>query len=220
MQLSEFTFVFLTLCIPFLIYIVSSTSPKKGFSILFVLIIGINGFINQDNFSLLGLFFLAFYLYSFEKEERKYFVFMSMVSFLLASFNLLGQNLLSSLLPILLVSSVFSSMMIGHWFLVDPTIEKIGMKNISKFSSGLSILLAFLVFINIYESSSMFFSSVSENLLKNVVIFLYLSSALLSFGSLKSLQEKSYTGVMASTGLSYLALIVSLGASGTLILSV
>ena len=220
MQLSEFTFVFLTLCIPFLIYIVSSTSPKKGFSILFVLIIGINGFINQDNFSLLGLFFLAFYLYSFEKEERKYFVFMSMVSFLLASYNLIGQNLLSSLLPILLVSSVFSSMMIGHWFLVDPTIERIGMKNISKFSSGLSILLAFLVFINIYESSSMFFSSVSENLLKNVVIFLYLSSALLSFGSLKSLQEKSYTGVMASTGLSYLALIVSLGASGTLILSV
>ena len=220
MQLSEFTFVFLTLCIPFLIYIVSSTSPKKGFSILFVLIIGINGFINQDNFSLLGLFFLAFYLYSFEKEERKYFVFMSMVSFLLASYNLIGQNFLSSLLPILLVSSVFSSMMIGHWFLVDPTIERIGMKNISKFSSGLSILLAFLVFINIYESSSMFFSSVSENLLKNVVIFLYLSSALLSFGSLKSLQEKSYTGVMASTGLSYLALIVSLGASGTLILSV
>ena len=220
MQLSEFTFVFLTLCIPFLIYIVSSTSPKKGFSILFVLIIGINGFINQDNFSLLGLFFLAFYLYSFEKEERKYFVFMSMVSFLLASFNLLGQNLLSSLLPILLVSSVFSSMMIGHWFLVDPTIERIGMKNISKFSSGLSFLLAFLVFINIYESSTIFFSSVSENLLKNVVIFLYLSSALLSFGSLKSLQEKSYTGVMASTGLSYLALIVSLGASGTLILSV
>ena len=220
MQLSEFTYLFLTLCIPFLYYIVRSTSPKKGFSILFVLIIGINGFINQDNFSLLGLFFLAFYLYSFEKEERKYFVFMSMVSFLLASFNLLGQNLLSSLLPILLVSSVFSSMMIGHWFLVDPTIEKIGMKNISKFSSGLSILLAFLVFINIYESSSMFFSSVSENLLKNVVIFLYLSSALLSFGSLKSLQEKSYTGVMASTGLSYLALIVALGASGTLILSV
>ena len=220
MQLSEFTFVFLTLCIPFLIYIVSSTSPKKGFSILFVLIIGINGFINQDNFSLLGLFFLAFYLYSFEKEERKYFTFMSMVSFLLASYNLIGQNLLSSLLPILLVSSVFSSMMIGHWFLVDPTIERIGMKNISKFSSGLSILLSFLVFINIYESSSMFFSSVSENLLNNVVIFLYLSSALLSFGSLKSLQEKSYTGVMASTGLSYLALIVALGASGTLILSV
>ena len=220
MQLSEFTFVFLTLCIPFLGYIVYSTNPKKGFSILFVLIIGINILLNQNIFSLLGVLFLILYLYSFEKEVRKYFVFMSIASFAVASFNLIGQNLISSFLPILLVSSVFSSMMIGHWFLVDPTIERIGMKNISKFSSGLSILLAFLVFINIYESSSMFFSSVSENLLNNVVIFLYLSSALLSFGSLKSLQEKSYTGVMASTGLSYLALIVALGASGTLILSV
>ena len=220
MQLSEFTFVFLTLCIPFLGYIVYSTNPKKGFSMLFVLIIGINGLLNQNTFSLLGVVFLILYLYSFEKEARKYFVFMSIASFAVASFNLIGQNLISSFLPILLVSSVFSSMMIGHWFLVDPTIERIGMKNISKFSSGLSILLAFLVFINIYESSSMFFNSVSENLLNNVVIFLYLSSALLSFGSLKSLQEKSYTGVMASTGLSYLALIVALGASGTLILSV
>ena len=220
MQLSEFTFVFLTLCIPFLGYIVYSTNPKKGFSILFALIIGINGLLSQNTFSLLGVFFLILYLYSFEKEVRKYFVFMSIASFAVASFNLIGQNLISSFLPILLVSSVFSSMMIGHWFLVDPTIERIGMKNISKFSSGLSILLAFLVFINIYESSSMFFNSVSENLLNNVVIFLYLSSALLSFGSLKSLQEKSYTGVMASTGLSYLALIVALGASGTLILSV
>ena len=220
MQLSEFTFVFLTLCIPFLFYIVSSTSTKKGFSILFVLIIGFNGFIYQDTFSLLGVFFLVLYLYSFERKVRKYFVFMSMVSFLLASFNLIGQNLLLSFLPILLVSSVFSSMMIGHWFLVDPTIERIGMKNISKLSSRLSILLAFLVFLNIYESNSLFFSSLSENLLNNIVIFLYLSSALLSFGSLKSLQEKSYTGVMASTGLSYLALIVALGASGTLILSI
>jgi hypothetical protein len=220
MQLSEFTFVFLTLCIPFLFYIVSSTSTKKGFSILFVLIIGFNGFIYQDTFSLLGIFFLVLYLYSFERKVRKYFVFMSMVSFLLASFNLIGQNLLLSFLPILLVSSVFSSMMIGHWFLVDPTIERVGMKNISKLSSRLSILLAFLVFLNIYESNSLFFSSLSENLLNNIVIFLYLSSALLSFGSLKSLQEKSYTGVMASTGLSYLALIVALGASGTLILSI
>jgi hypothetical protein len=220
MQLSEFTFVFLTLCIPFLFYIVSSTSTKKGFSILFVLIIGFNGFIYQDTFSLLGVFFLVLYLYSFERKVRKYFVFMSMVSFLLASFNLIGQNLLLSFLPILLVSSVFSSMMIGHWFLVDPTIERVGMKNISKLSSRLSILLAFLVFLNIYESNSLFFSSLSENLLNNIVIFLYLSSALLSFGSLKSLQEKSYTGVMASTGLSYLALIVALGASGTLILSI
>ena len=75
-------------------------------------------------------------------------------------------------------------------------------------------------FTDIYESNSEFFNLVGNDLLNNVIIFLYLSAAVLSFGSFKSLQEKSYTGVMASTGLSYLSLIVSLGASGTLILSI
>ena len=84
----------------------------------------------------------------------------------------------------------------------------------------LSLILSFLVFTKIYESNSNFFNLVGNNLLNNVIIFLYLSAGILSFGSFKSLQEKSYTGVMASTGLSYLSLIVSLGASGTLILSI
>jgi len=220
MQLIDFTYIFLVLCIPFLGFIVNSTNPKKGFSILFISIISITGFLLPTNFTFLGILFLIIYLNSFDWNKKNILLVLSLISFASSIYNLIGLNILLVLFPILLVASVFSLMMIGHWFLVDPTIEKIGMKNISKFSSGLSILLAFLVFINIYESSSMFFSSVSENLLKNVVIFLYLSSALLSFGSLKSLQEKSYTGVMASTGLSYLALIVSLGASGTLILSV
>jgi len=76
------------------------------------------------------------------------------------------------------------------------------------------------VFFDFYESSSDLFNLLSNNVLNNVIVFLYISAAILSFGSFKSLQEKSYTGVMASTGLSYLSLIVSLGASGTLILSI
>ncbi len=220
MQLSEFTFLFLTLCIPFLGYIVSSTNPKKGFSILFVSVIAINALINQSNLSLLGLFFLILYLYNLKKQKRNYYILLSLFSFLFATFDLIGESLFMNFLPTLLVSSVFSSMMIGHWFLVDPTIERIGMKNISKFSYSLSLLLALLVFLGIYQSSSAFFSDISNNLLNNILVFLYLSSSLLSFGSFKSLQEKSYTGVMASTGLSYLALIVVLGASGTLILSI
>ena len=49
----------------------------------------------------------------------------------------------------------------------------------------------------------------STNMLNNIIIFLYLSAALLSFGSYKSLQEKSYTGVMAIQDL--FILIVSMG---------
>ena len=220
MQLSEFTLIFLTLCIPFLHYIVQSTRPKKGFSILFVAIISLNVFLKPENFSFLGLFFLVLYLFFYEKKESKYYLALSFLLFTVLILSEVGLNNLNSIFPILLISSVFSLMMIGHWFLVDPTIDRSGMKNIAKFSIYLSVTLSLLVFTNVYESNSDFFNLVGNELLNNVIIFLYLSAGILSFGSFKSLQEKSYTGVMASTGLSYLSLIVSLGASGTLILSI
>ena len=155
-----------------------------------------------------------------EKKERNYFLVISIMSFLISTFNLVGLELLRSFLPVLLVSSVFSLMMIGHWFLVDPTISKVGMKNIAIFSTSISLGLSVLVFFDFYENSSNLFNLLSTNTLNNIIVFLYVSAAILSFGSFKSLQEKSYTGVMASTGLSYLSLIVSMGASGTLILSI
>ena len=220
MQLSEFTYIFLTLCIPFLYFIVSSTSPKKGFSTLFAVIISFNIFLKPDNFSFLGIFFIAFYLYSYGKKESFYYLLLSFISFSVEFFNEISLYTLKSLIPVLLISSVFSLMMIGHWFLVDPTINRDGMKHIAKFSMYLSIVLSFLVFVNFYESNSNFFNLIGNEVLNNVIIFLYISAGVLSFGSFKALQEKSYTGVMASTGLSYLSLIVSLGASGTLILSI
>ena len=220
MQLSEFTYVFLILCVPFIGYIVSTTNPKKGFTLLFSSIIFFTVFIYLSTFTLLGIFFLGLYANLLNKKEKNYILLLSIVSFLIGSFNFVGIELLKSTLPILLVSSVFSLMMIGHWFLVDPTISRVGMKNISIFSTFLSLFLSVLVFFDFYESSMDLFNLLSNNVLNNVMVFLYISSAILSFGSFKSLQEKSYTGVMASTGLSYLSLIVSMGASGTLILSI
>ncbi len=220
MQLSEFTYVFLILCVPFIGYIVSTTNPKKGFTLLFSSIIFFTVFIYLSTFTLLGIFFLGLYTNLLNKKEKNYILLLSIVSFLIGSFNFVGIELLKSTLPILLVSSVFSLMMIGHWFLVDPTISRVGMKNISIFSTFLSLFLSVLVFFDFYESSMDLFNLLSNNVLNNVIVFLYISAAILSFGSFKSLQEKSYTGVMASTGLSYLSLIVSMGASGTLILSI
>ena len=54
--------------------------------------------------------------------------------------------------------------------------------------------------------------------MKFIIICLYITTSILTFASYKSLNEKSYTGVMAATGLSYLSLIVSIGATGTLLL--
>ena len=220
MQLSEFTYVFLILCVPFIGYIVNTTNPKKGFTILFSSIIFLAVFINPSLFTFLGILFLGLYAKLLDKKESNYLLLLSTISFLIGSFNFVGLEFLKAILPILLVSSVFSLMMIGHWFLVDPTISRVGMKNIAIFSTSLSLGLSVLVFFNFYESSSSLFNLLSNGVLNNVIVFLYISAAILSFGSFKSLQEKSYTGVMASTGLSYLSLIVSMGSSGTLILSI
>ena len=220
MQLSEFTYVFLILCVPFIGYIVNTTNPKKGFTILFSSIIFLAVFLNPSLFTFLGILFLGLYAKLLDKKESNYLLLLSTISFLIGSFNFVGLELLKAILPILLVSSVFSLMMIGHWFLVDPTISRVGMKNIAIFSTSLSLGLSVLVFFNFYESSSSLFNLLSNGVLNNVIVFLYISAAILSFGSFKSLQEKSYTGVMASTGLSYLSLIVSMGSSGTLILSI
>ena len=114
MQLSEFTYIFLTFCIPFLYYIVQTTSPKKGFSILFVVIISFNIIIKPENFSFLGLFFLVLYLYLYENKESKYYLALSFLPFSALILSEVGINNLNSIFPILLISSVFSLMMIGH----------------------------------------------------------------------------------------------------------
>lgn len=219
MQLGEFTYIFLVFCVPFLGYIVNSTNPKKGFSILFISVISGTVFLIPSTFSFFGLFFLLFYLSNFHVKAKNFLLLLSLITYFFEIYQLVINKIFLFSLPIIMVASVFSLMMIGHWFLVDPTISRVGMKNIAKFSSIISILLSLLVFLGFFESSSSIFNIISSQELSYVVIGLYLSASLLSFGSYKSLQEKSYTGVMASTGLSYLSLIVSMGATGTLILS-
>jgi len=215
MQLSEFTYIFLTLCIPFLIYIVRSTNPKKGFSILFISIISTVIFLNFSLLTVLGTLLLIATLMIKNKKIYPYFYGLSFTLLNFEIFNTLNLNIfdffLNYLFPISLVSGVFSSMMIGHWFLVDPTISKEGMKKIAITSTFQSLILTPLVFFE-------FIGQDIENIFKNVILILFLSTSILSFASYKSLGEKSYTGVMASTGLSYLSLIVSLGASGGLLL--
>ena len=152
MQLSDFTYIFLALCLPFFAYIIKSTEPKKGFSILFSTVIAMNIFLYMNQFSYIGAFFLAMYLNLFKRSEKLYLLLLSFISFAVGSYTLVGQILFMSALPIMMVSSVFSLMMIGHWFLVDPTISREGMKNIALFSTYLSIGISILVFFGLYES--------------------------------------------------------------------
>ena len=215
MELNLFVYVLLIFCIPYLLYSNIRIKPRKGFSILFISIISSVILLNFSILTILSVLLLASTLVVKHKKIHPYFY---GTSFALLNYEILEKLSLSIfdfvinyLFPISLVSGVFASMMIGHWFLVDPTISKEGMKKIAITSTIQSLILTPLVFFE-------FIGQDIENIFKNVILILFLSTAILSFASYKSLGEKSYTGVMASTGLSYLSLIVSLGASGGLLL--
>ena len=189
--------------------------PKRGFSILFITIIGIGSLIKLELLGLLALVLLIFTLFIKDKNIQiglffgSFFIFIQVFS---ASINISLLNyLMIYFLPISLISGIFSLMMIGHWFLVDPTISKEGMKKIAIVTSLQSLTLIPLVQFD-------FINSGIVPIYKLIIICLYATTSLLAFASYKSLNEKSYTGVMAATGLSYLSLIVSIGATGTLLL--
>ncbi len=215
MELNLFVYVLLIFCIPYLLYSNFRIQPRKGFNILFISVISTVVILK---FTILSLFGIVPLILSLLVDNKKYYTYLYGISFIILNYQLIIEldlsffNLiLSNVFPISLISGVFSSMMIGHWFLVDPTISKKGMMRIALFCTLQSLTIIPLV---LFE----FIGEDIENLYKNVILLLYISTSILSFASFKSLREKSYTGVMASTGLSYLALIVSLGASGGLLL--
>ena len=215
MELNLFVYVLLTFCIPYLSYSNFRIKPRKGFSILFISIISTVILLNFSILTVLGTLLLILTLLIENKTIHPYFYGLSFTLLNFEIFNILNLNIfdffLNYLFPISLVSGVFSSMMIGHWFLVDPTISKEGMKNIALLGTIQSLILMSLIFLE-------FIGQDIDVIFRNVILILFFSTSILSFASFRSLGEKSYTGVMASTGLSYLSLIVSLGASGGLLL--
>ena len=211
MNLSTFIYLVLIYSIPYFWYIRFSTSPKKGFSILFISLISTVLLINFNLLVFAGIIILLTTLLNQNQNLSNVTFFVSFIILIYEAYSTLDGNLISTFLPITLVSGIFSLMMIGHWFLVDPTITRIGMKNIARSSMLIAGLLSLMIITGLISSEI-------STLYKNIIIGLYLSSLVLSLGSLKSLTETSYTGVMAATGLSYLSLLVSLGGTGTLIL--
>ena len=135
MELNLFVYVLLIFCIPYLLYSNIRIKPRKGFSILFISIISSVIFLNFSILTILGASLLVCTLVVKNKKIHPYFY---GTSFALLNYEIFEKLSLSIfdfvinyLFPISLVSGVFASMMIGHWFLVDPTISKEGMKKIA-----------------------------------------------------------------------------------------
>jgi hypothetical protein len=106
----------------------------------------------------------------------------------------------------LFIGGVLSEMLLGHWYLVDPQLPRWALQKLALIG-GVG-LVADTAFVVIAASDFM-----SDPFLGYAYVALTAMTGLLVLGVWFSLKEPNYTGVMAATGLSYLAVLTALGAS-------
>jgi hypothetical protein len=103
-----------------------------------------------------------------------------------------------------LLGAVTSEMMLGHWFLVDPTLPRRPLLALDLIAAaGLAAEAAVIA-----VSGSL---TLSGGILTWVWLALAGFNGMLLLGVWFSLREPRYSGVMAATGLSYLAVLVTFG---------
>ncbi len=107
---------------------------------------------------------------------------------------------------VVLFGGVTTEMLLGHWFLVDPRLPRRSLKVLDVIGgAGLLGEVAFVV-----ASSTLTFSG-AAGVFTLTYLVLAAFTALLLVGVWFSLSEPRYSGVMAATGLSYLAVLTTFG---------
>lgn len=101
------------------------------------------------------------------------------------------------------LGGITSEMLLGHWYLVDPKLPRRSLKVLA--AIGAVAIAVDTVLVQTVTVDSSVISPV-------VLIGLGVTSVILMVGVWFSLRVPSYTGVMAATGLSYLATLTALGA--------
>jgi hypothetical protein len=106
----------------------------------------------------------------------------------------------------LLLGGITTEMLLGHWFLVDPTLPRWSLIALDAVAAlGLSFEVAVVV------GSGSLVASGQDAAYSAVYAALATFCGLLMIGVWGSLREPRYSGVMAATGLSYLAVLVAFG---------
>ena len=101
------------------------------------------------------------------------------------------------------LGAITSEMLLGHWYLVDPKLPRRSLKILAAVGIGGIALDTLVVQLSIADSSV---------ISPAVLLGLGATTVILMVAVWFALRVPSYTGVMAATGLSYLAMLTALGA--------
>jgi hypothetical protein len=107
----------------------------------------------------------------------------------------------------LALGGVTGEMLLGHWFLVDPSLPRWALKRLD--AAGVSGLVLDAVAVAVLAPAAVLGGLALTNL---VYLGLLASSVVLMVLVWFALDQPAYSGVMAATGLSYLAVLTSLAA--------
>ena len=106
----------------------------------------------------------------------------------------------------LFLGGITTEMLLGHWFLVDPTLPRWSLITLDVVAAvGLGFEVGVVV------ASGSLTTSGQDAVYSAVYVALSAFCAVLMLGVWGSLREPRYSGVMAATGLSYLAVLVAFG---------
>lgn len=117
-----------------------------------------------------------------------------------------GSAVVPTLTGSLFLGAITAEMMLGHWYLVDPRLPRWALQRLDV-AAGAGLLADFLYLV--VEGALDW--APTDAVLGWAFIALSIFTFLLVIAVWYSLQEPSYTGVMAATGLSYLAVLTSFG---------
>lgn len=128
-------------------------------------------------------------------------------SLLAAGAGLEGLGALGAITAAWFLGAVTTEMMLGHWYLVDPTLSRPTLRSLAVV--GVVGALADAVTVSLLGAVPW---DPADAVLGYGFIGLAVTSAVLMALVRAALGSPGYAGVMAATGLSYLAVITSMGA--------
>lgn len=119
-----------------------------------------------------------------------------------------GTPVIAAIAGALFLGLVTTEMMLGHWYLVDPRLPRWALRALA-----IGAAAAAIADVAVLAGFGVFGWAAGDGAVGVGYIVLAVATVVLMAAVVGALREEGYSGVMAATGLSYLALLTAIGSS-------